>query len=64
MPNTYEIIQRYEPAINTFESNSVNHNISRIQWNLTFAWAVIISGLFIGQMVMSGGPTEFLYFQF
>jgi D-alanyl-lipoteichoic acid acyltransferase DltB (MBOAT superfamily) len=57
LPNTQEILGRYEPALDT-------HSTGKLQWQPKLAWLIIISVMLIYTLIEMGKVSEFLYFQF
>jgi alginate O-acetyltransferase complex protein AlgI len=64
LPNTLEILDRYEPALGV-KPRPTDSMIGRIlKWNASLAWAIGISAVAVIGILYLGGPSEFLYWQF
>ena len=66
LPNTLQIIGRYEPALG-FKSGSSNLPGGRLrflEWTPSIPWTVAMSAIAAIALVSIGGPSEFLYWQF
>jgi D-alanyl-lipoteichoic acid acyltransferase DltB (MBOAT superfamily) len=64
LPNTLELLARYEPALGV-KPKPHKHAIARaVQWNASLPWAIAISAMATVAMASIGGPSEFLYWQF
>ena len=65
LPNTYELMVRYQPAIDSYGHLSGTAALrSRFVWRMSWGWAVTI-GLVAALTVFGlGNVTEFLYFRF
>jgi len=59
-PNAYQILGRFNPALQKVEA------VSRLQWRPGLVWASalgLLAALSLSQ-ILSGAPSEFIYFQF
>jgi hypothetical protein len=65
MPNTQEIMRRFEPALEDPRATMApSLALDRLTWSPRLGWSVAI-GLLLGAGLLSlSRPTEFLYFQF
>lgn len=66
VPNTLQILGRYEPALG-IRSSATKLAIGKIkllEWGPSLAWAVVVSAIAAIAFVHIGGPSEFLYWQF
>jgi alginate O-acetyltransferase complex protein AlgI len=66
LPNTLQILSRYEPALGV-KSLSTRRTIGKIrfwEWAPSVAWAVAMSAIGAIAIISMGGPSEFLYWQF
>ena len=62
-PNTLQILARYEPAIGMKEP--ADTFLGRIlEWNPSLVWAAGISAVAVAGVLLLGGESEFLYWQF
>jgi D-alanyl-lipoteichoic acid acyltransferase DltB (MBOAT superfamily) len=63
-PNTLEILAKYEPALgvkpklNRFSIGAI------VEWRASLPWAIAVSAIAAAAMASTGGPSEFLYWQF
>lgn len=67
MPNTQQILGRFEPALDHFGADSGKPAATlgnRIAWSPNRRWAVMIGVLALGSLLSLSRPAEFLYFQF
>jgi alginate O-acetyltransferase complex protein AlgI len=65
MPNTLQILSRYEPALGWKASPRDGATVeTRILWRPTLAWAVAVSIVVATGILYLGGQSEFLYWQF
>jgi len=63
MPNTQEIMRRYEPAVNS--DRYVDATAKRfITWRPTTLWALFLALMFVVAVASMNRITEFLYFRF
>ncbi|WP_281932457.1 MBOAT family O-acyltransferase [Roseibium album] len=64
-PNTQQIMGRYHPVLDWKKWKDVAHPIIRLQWRLTWVWALCTGFvLFLAVAFISRGQTEFIYFNF
>jgi alginate O-acetyltransferase complex protein AlgI len=66
LPNTLQILDRYEPALG-IRSGSTRLSIGKIgilKWDPSLPWAIAMSAIAAIAFVFIGGPSEFLYWQF
>ena len=62
-PNTLQMLARYEPAIGV--KQPAETFVGRaLEWKPSLAWAVGISGVAVIAVLLLGGESEFLYWQF
>src|SRR5262249_39235196 len=64
LPNTLEILARYEPALGVKPKPIKSAIGAAAQWNASLPWAIAISAIAMVAMASIGGPSEFLYWQF
>ncbi len=64
LPNTLQIMDRFEPAIGIKASENSNFLRFRICWNASPIWTIIIGIVAFTAIANIGGYTEFLYWQF
>jgi alginate O-acetyltransferase complex protein AlgI len=63
-PNTLQILDRYEPALGV-KAQRAKRTIGKIvEWSPSLPWAVAVSIVAAIAIVSTGGPSEFLYWQF
>jgi alginate O-acetyltransferase complex protein AlgI len=65
-PNTLQILARYEPALGVKpQSNApVFGGLKIPAWEPSLPWAVVMSTIAVMTILSTGGPSEFLYWQF
>jgi alginate O-acetyltransferase complex protein AlgI len=66
LPNTLEILGRYEPALGVrpMPTKLVIGGIKIFEWGPSVPWAIAMSVVAATAIVALGGPSEFLYWQF
>ena len=64
LPNTLQILDRYEPAIGFRESDAPNLMHYKVSWRPSLVWALAVSAVATAGILRIGGYTEFLYWQF
>ncbi|MDH3692622.1 MAG: MBOAT family protein [Gammaproteobacteria bacterium] len=64
VPNTLQILDRFEPAIGVRPSEDSNFFATSIRWNPSLIWAVLLAIFAFAAVTNVGGYTEFLYWQF
>jgi hypothetical protein len=64
LPNTLEIMARYEPALGVQPKPAASLRLRILDWAPTIPWAVAMSCLVVGVVLKLGGKSEFLYWQF
>ena len=65
LPNTLQMMARYEPALGLPSRPATPLFLSRIlHWTPTVPWAVTMSALVLAAVMKLGGKSEFLYWQF
>ena len=64
LPNTYELLQRFRPALATYPEVVARAAAGRLQWGPTRAWAVFIGVLGLFTLLSCTHASEVLYFQF
>jgi D-alanyl-lipoteichoic acid acyltransferase DltB (MBOAT superfamily) len=66
LPNTLQILDRYEPALGVRpEAAKLSIGKFRIlEWGPSLPWAIAVSAIAAIAFVSIGGPSEFLYWQF
>jgi alginate O-acetyltransferase complex protein AlgI len=66
LPNTLQILDRYEPALGIRPSaNKLSIGKIRVlEWSPSLPWAIAVSAIAAIAFVYIGGPSEFLYWQF
>jgi D-alanyl-lipoteichoic acid acyltransferase DltB (MBOAT superfamily) len=64
MPNTLQILDRYEPAIGFRESDVPNLMRYKVSWRPSAIWALFVIFVAAASTMNIGGYTEFLYWQF
>jgi D-alanyl-lipoteichoic acid acyltransferase DltB (MBOAT superfamily) len=64
LPNTLQILDRYEPAIGIKASDKPNLLDFTIRWRASTLWALIVAAIAFTAIANIGGYTEFLYWQF
>jgi alginate O-acetyltransferase complex protein AlgI len=60
MPNTQQIMIRYEPALGKVSEGPV----ARLRWGERLGWSAVMGAAAALAFVAIGGSTEFIYFQF
>jgi alginate O-acetyltransferase complex protein AlgI len=60
MPNTQQIMARYEPALGRVSPGP----LAWLRWRVSLPWAVAFGFGALAGLLSIGGATEFLYFQF
>jgi alginate O-acetyltransferase complex protein AlgI len=63
-PNTLQILSRYEPALGVKPQSSKSMFGRILDWEPSVPWAVAVSAVAAIAMILIGGPSEFLYWQF
>jgi D-alanyl-lipoteichoic acid acyltransferase DltB (MBOAT superfamily) len=63
MPNTQEIMERYEPALD-FSKSKQTDKPPLLLWSPSRLWAMALGLAMIGCLLSLNRPSEFLYFQF
>jgi alginate O-acetyltransferase complex protein AlgI len=61
LPNTQQIMRRYEPALDYTESNLAGVALA---WSPNIRWAIWIGLIMTSSLLALNRPAEFLYFQF
>jgi D-alanyl-lipoteichoic acid acyltransferase DltB (MBOAT superfamily) len=65
LPNTLEIMARYEPALGVKSGPGDRVGLTRLfTWGTTLPWALAVSALAAMAIIQLGGNSEFLYWQF
>lgn len=65
LPNTLQIVARYEPALGIKPQLVKERAVDRaLKWNPSLAWAIGMSIIAALGVYSLGGPSEFLYWQF
>ena len=65
LPNTYEIMRRYQPILQSAEIlKEISFAARFIRWTPTLVWAVYVAALLLISLVYMGGHQKFLYFDF
>jgi alginate O-acetyltransferase complex protein AlgI len=65
MPNTLQILGRYEPALVAARPVTGSGKLQRlIAWSPSLPWAVALAALAVMAIMRLGGKSEFLYWQF
>jgi D-alanyl-lipoteichoic acid acyltransferase DltB (MBOAT superfamily) len=66
LPNTLQILARYEPALGVLSGSTklMIGKIRIIEWAPSLPWAIVMSAVAALAIVSMGGPSEFLYWQF
>jgi hypothetical protein len=66
LPNTLQILDRYEPALGVRPSSTklAIGKIRILKWGPSIPWAIALSAMAAIAVVSLGGPSEFLYWQF
>jgi len=65
LPNTYEIMQRYRPAMEVYAHSKIPTIAGlRLQWRLTPGWAAVGGACACIAILGMSSVSEFLYFQF
>ena len=59
-PNTQQIMQRFQPALDYFSTN----DYIRLTWSAQRRWAVVMAFVLACGLLSLTRPSEFLYFQF
>jgi alginate O-acetyltransferase complex protein AlgI len=63
LPNTHQILRRYDPALD-YDASTDSGGPSRIIWSPSVVWSISIGILLIAGLLSLNRPSEFLYFQF
>ena len=64
LPNTLEILGRYEPALGYRPPKNPAWLQQRLAWQPNSAWAVGLAGISLAGLLSLGQLSEFLYWQF
>jgi alginate O-acetyltransferase complex protein AlgI len=66
LPNTLQILGRYEPALGVrlSLSNFARGKLRFLAWSPSVPWTIVMSAIAAVAFVSIGGPSEFLYWQF
>jgi alginate O-acetyltransferase complex protein AlgI len=64
LPNTLEILDRYEPALGVKASKTGSTIHRMIKWDISLAWSLGVAILAVMGVLSLAGPSEFLYWQF
>jgi len=64
LPNTYQLLERYRPALETYPDVADSAYTGRIQWSPSKAWAVFVGVMGLAALLSCTRASEFLYFQF
>ncbi len=64
LPNTQQIMRRYEPALGRLHAEATGWLSARLTWQPSPLWAVLCGCGALLALLAMGGTTEFLYFQF
>jgi alginate O-acetyltransferase complex protein AlgI len=64
LPNTQEIMARFEPALDSPKEQKVGKLSRRFFWSPRFGWACVVACAFVLVLLHLSFITEFLYFQF
>jgi D-alanyl-lipoteichoic acid acyltransferase DltB (MBOAT superfamily) len=61
LPNAYEALRAYRPAIRTFDNRSITPTYLRVAWRPNLLWAMFISALAVASIFKLNVPSPFLY---
>jgi alginate O-acetyltransferase complex protein AlgI len=64
LPNTLEILDRYEPALGVKPSKTGSAVRSMMKWDISLTWSVGVAIVAAMGILSLAGPSEFLYWQF
>jgi D-alanyl-lipoteichoic acid acyltransferase DltB (MBOAT superfamily) len=65
LPNTLQVTARYEPALGIQPRHGSYQALVRLfEWSPTLPWALVTAALAATTIMMWGGKSEFLYWQF
>ena len=64
LPNTQQMMQKYRPALETYNGEIVNLKNKYLQWRPTLFWSLFIAIIALFSILNLSGDSEFLYFQF
>jgi hypothetical protein len=64
LPNTYQIMARFPPALPVAEQTPVAGPLRFLQWRPTWAWAAAFCALAIAAVLAISRESVFLYYQF
>ena len=64
MPNTLQMLARYEPALGIKAADSAPVLERKLAWSPSLVWVAAVSALIAIGMLRIGGHSEFLYWQF
>jgi hypothetical protein len=65
LPNSLKVTARYLPALGIQPSPSDKQTLVRLfEWSPTLPWALVTAALAATTIIMWGGKSEFLYWQF
>jgi alginate O-acetyltransferase complex protein AlgI len=64
LPNTLEILDRYEPALGVKPSKIGSAVRGMLKWDMSITWSVAVAILVVIGVLSLAGPSEFLYWQF
>jgi hypothetical protein len=63
-PNTYEIMSRYRPAINSYGRRIPSAFQGRLRWQPSLTWGVTLAVAMVLAVIFLNRSSEFLYYQF
>lgn len=61
LPNIYEVLRAYRPAIATFENKTITPALFRVRWRPTLAWGIFVAALAAIALTRLNVPSPFLY---
>jgi len=64
LPNTLQILSRYEPALGVKPQTADIKGRGISEWNTSLPWAIGVSIVAAIGIISLSGPSEFLYWQF
>jgi hypothetical protein len=65
LPNSIRMMARYEPVLGVKQLTPDSGWFARVlAWNPTIPWAIAMSALAAAAIMLVGGESEFLYWQF
>jgi alginate O-acetyltransferase complex protein AlgI len=61
LPNIYEVLGDYRPAIPTFDNRTITPPVLRVRWRPNLAWGAFVAALAAAALIRLNVPSPFLY---